>query len=106
MWPLLRTYVTCDDGETLLVDTIQYQGDFWLVPKWIATTTPEERRPARIIRLPMEYVQDLGHNFLGSGIRARKLTVPMPRAFLEGRDPSPPSPHFDVQEAPDVVVRR
>jgi hypothetical protein len=35
----LKTYVNCDDGQTYAIDTIQYEGDFRLVPEWIATTS-------------------------------------------------------------------
>jgi hypothetical protein len=35
----LKTYVNCDDGQTYAIDTIQYEGEFWLVPEWIATTS-------------------------------------------------------------------
>ena len=102
----LRTYVTCDDGETYLIDTIQHEDNFWLVPKWIATTSQTERKPARIIRLPMERVQDLGDNFLGSGFRVRKLDGLMPKAVLDGESASQSDPPLDVVEAPDIVVRR
>lgn len=102
----LRTYVTCDDGQTYLIDTIQYKGDFWLVPKWIATTSPSVRKPARIIRLPMDRVQDLGNNFLGSGIRARKLDGPIPKALLDVEIPLQSDPPLDVEEAPELMVQR
>jgi hypothetical protein len=102
----LRTYVSCDDGKTYLIDTIQYQGEFWLVPKWIATTSPTVRKPARIIRLPMERVQDLGHDFLGSDVRARKLDGLVPKAVLDGESGSQSDASLDVVEAPDLEVRK
>jgi hypothetical protein len=100
----LKTYVTCDDGQTYLIDTIQHEGAFWLVPKWLATTSPEVHKPARIIRLPMDRVQDLGQNFLGSGIRIRKLAGLLPKAGLDGESQS--GMPLDVVEAPDIEVRR
>jgi hypothetical protein len=101
----LKTYVSCDDGQMYLVDTIQHKGEFWLVPKWIATPLPSVRKPARIIRLPMDRVQDLGHDFLGTGIRARKLAGLLPKAVLDGDTPWQSTQSFDVVEAPDIEVR-
>ncbi len=76
----IRTYVLCDDGQTYLIDTIEREGDLWLVPKWLDTPYSSMHKPARIIRLPKERLQDLGPDFLGSGIRARKLDGPVPKA--------------------------
>jgi hypothetical protein len=101
---VMRTYVTCDDGKMLLIDTIEHEGDLWLVPEWLATTFPKMHKPARIIRLPKEGLQDLGHDFLGSGIHARKLDGPIPKAVVDGTSQSgwPPG----VQEAPELMIRR
>ena len=101
-----RTYVTCDDGNTYLIDTIEHEGALWLVPKWSATTFPSMYRPERIIRLPKERLQDHGPDFLGSGIRARTLSGLVPKAVLDGESGSQSSWPPGVVEAPDLVVRR
>ncbi|MGE0563898.1 MAG: hypothetical protein AB7O50_05225 [Pseudolabrys sp.] len=99
-----RTYVICDDGNMYLIDTIEHEDGLWLVPKWNETPYPSMQKPARMIQLPKERVRDLGHDFLGSGIHARKLDDPMPKAVLDGtsREDWP----LDVQEAPDLLIRR
>ena len=96
--------MSCDDGQIYLIDTIQYQGDFWLVPKWIATISPSERKPARIIRLPKDRTQDLGV-VPEIGIRARKLDGLVPKAVLDGETGAQSDPPLDVVEAPDLIVR-
>jgi hypothetical protein len=101
----LKTYVDCDDGKTYLIDTIEYKGEFWLVPKWLATTFPSVRKPARMIRLPSDRVRDLGHDFLGSGIRARKLDGLLPKALLDVEIQLQPNQPLDVLEAPEIEVR-
>jgi hypothetical protein len=101
----VKTYVACDDGQTYLVDTIEHEGDLWLVPKWLDPTYPSMRKPARIIRLPKGRLQDLGANLLNSGVHARKLDGLVPKALLDGDTSSQSDPPLDVVEAPDLVIR-
>jgi hypothetical protein len=48
-----KTYevMAVSDGEPLLLEAIEHQGDFWLVPQWIEDKALKQRRPARAIRL-------------------------------------------------------
>ena len=100
----IRTYVTYDNGQTVLIDTIEHEGDLWLVPEWLPTTFPKMRKPARIIRLPKEGLRDLGRNFLGSGIHAHKLDDLIPKAVVDGTSQS--GWPLGVQEAPELLIRR
>lgn len=100
----IRTYVTYDDGQQVLIDTIEHEGDLWLVPEWLPTTFPKMHKPARIIRLPKEGLRDLGPDFLGSGIHAHKLDDPIPKAVVDGTSQS--GWPLGVQEAPELMIRR
>jgi hypothetical protein len=98
-----RTYVSCDDGETYLVDTIEHEDALWLVPKWFATKYPSMRQPMRIVRLPKDGLLDLGEP-PGTPLRLRKLDGLMPKAVLDGA--SKEGWPLDVVEAPELWVRR
>jgi hypothetical protein len=39
------------EGEPLLLEAIEHQGAYWLVPQWIEDTALKLRKPARVIRL-------------------------------------------------------
>ena len=99
-----RTYVYFDDGLQYLIDTIEHQGELWLVPGWLASPYPGMQKPVRMIRLPKDRLQDLGHDFLGTGVRARRLDGQVPKAVADGTSQSdwPPG----VVEAPELLIRR
>jgi hypothetical protein len=72
------------DGEPLMLEAIEHQGAYWLVPQWIEDKALKQRKPARAIRLD------------GLKPHARQpgddcdffVPQPMSRALLFG-DPSP-----------------
>jgi hypothetical protein len=78
---IFKTYVT--DGISVFpMDTIEYEGKFWLVPIWLESPTEEWRTPARLIGLPNLHTQDL------RGTQAPvdfAVQVPIPKAVLEGK---------------------
>jgi hypothetical protein len=102
----IKTYVALDDGTTVLVETIEHEGDLWLVPKWIATSFPNMHKPARMIRMPKDRLQDLGHDFLASGIHAHKLDGQVSKVLLDVANPLQSDQPFDVLEAPELLIRR
>src|ERR1700694_4313180 len=97
-------FVTTDDGNQLLVDTIEHDGGLWLVPCWLDTPYPGMSKPARLIRLDSLARNNLG-DISGRGAKTSRLRDPMPKGVLEGSPgQSPIGPHFDVREAPDLLV--
>lgn len=98
--------MNCDDGNTHLVDTIEHEGDLWLVPSWLETQFPHMQKPARIIRMDRRRLQFLGHDVLGTGLAIHKLDGLVPKAVLDGASASLSGPLLDVQEAPELTIRR
>jgi hypothetical protein len=43
--------VLSEDGETRILEAIEAEGYFWLVPQWIEETAEQRRKPGRAIRL-------------------------------------------------------
>jgi hypothetical protein len=72
------------DGEALMLDAIQHEGAYWLVPQWIEDTARKQRKPARVIRLdglaPLARQPGDDCDFF--------VLQPMSKALLFG-DPSP-----------------
>ena len=64
-------------------DTIEYQGAFWLVPKWLDNPATGLRRPLRIIRLDSFSSQD--NRTGGSGFGDFVLPQGMPKEIFDGR---------------------
>jgi hypothetical protein len=100
-----RTRVTCDDGNTWAFDTIAREGGLWLVPKWLASPYPGMKMPARIIRVDLLALQDLGQNILASGPHVYKLVDPIPKAVLDGAMSSPPDTRLVIVEGPNPHIR-
>jgi hypothetical protein len=69
-----------DEGHSYLIDTIFYQGAWWLVASWIAQYATSERAPERLVRLTglrFEEVEGKPHRFL--------LHNSIPRSVLDGQ---------------------
>jgi hypothetical protein len=103
----IRTYVTTDGGNIYLIDTIEHEGALWLVPKWTDTPYPQMRKPARMIRMGRESVQNLG---VAPKTRQQlyKLNGQVPKAALDGEADlrSQSDTQLFVVEAPDLMIRR
>jgi len=90
-----KTIVGFDDSNSLLaVDTIEYEGKLWLVPKWLESPTEGWRQPAHIICLTTLPHEKWGDRFL--------LRCPMPRAVFDGRRQQETKGEFVVVNLPDV----
>jgi hypothetical protein len=86
-------------GQIVQIDTIEYEGQFWLVPEWLLSPDGTEMRPARIIRL-----LSIPHE----GDPRQKdppqfvIPGPLPEHVLQGLPPLYARPKYEVVEAPDI----
>jgi hypothetical protein len=95
---LLKTLALFDHlGKWYRIDTIEYQGKWWLVPEWLACKDKKWKRPKLLISLDsFEYSKnDSGHpaDFLISG----SIT----KGVLDGK--APPERHLEVINNPDIL---
>jgi len=101
----IKTYVKSDDGNTYSIDTIEFEGGLWLVPRWFVTPYPQMYKPARMIRM-----DTLTHNLVGEdlvpGVTVYAIDDPIPKSVLDGTSPSPPGQRFVVLMAPELMIRR
>src|SRR5260370_41892779 len=79
----IKTYVTSDDGNTYLIDTIEHEGSLWLVPKWLPTPYPQMQKPARIIQMLKHKLQNLGVESQ-THLHLYRLDGPVSKAALDG----------------------
>ena len=79
---ILKTVVALEDGDGTIfhMDTIEYQGRFWLVPAWLEAPSEGWKMPVRIICL-----DPLPHQKFppGSGYGDFVLSGPLPKAALD-----------------------
>jgi hypothetical protein len=98
---ILKTFVS--DGTSIFpMDTIAYEGGFWLVPEWLESASEGWRAPARIIRL-----DNLGYQDLREASQPADFVVnePIPRAVFEGRAQGPSAARYVIVERPPVPRR-
>jgi hypothetical protein len=92
-------------GAALLrMDTIEFQGLFWLVPEWLEELNEGSIKPTRIICLAGLRYQDLRSDTESSDDFA--LNVPIPKSVLEGRVQGPDSAIYWVIESPPLIFRK
>ena len=94
---IVQTLVGFSDSGTLFnCDTIEHEGQFWLVPEWLEAPELGMKRPARIIPLAR-----LRHQEMGSAYPQRfLLNDPMPRDVFEGRALPQLAKQFGVIDEP------
>jgi len=93
---IFKTIIQCwDDGLIYFVDTIEWQGKFWLVPEWLAGPKPRTEMPARLIGLDGLPVQKARPPYQADF----ELMVPLTRETLSGD----PTQGFVIIERPDIV---
>lgn len=79
------------------MDTIEFEGQLWLVPAWIDSQDDKWTRPVRIINL-----SKLPHDSFGDGYF---LKSPLPAALhAETLDAPPSIPGYEVIELPDIIL--
>lgn len=89
------------DGKSIFAsDAIEYQGRLWIVGGWLEAQSEGYRIPERIILPPLTHVQDLRNQ--SRRIAEFSVSVPIPRAVLDGTHPDPRSIGYEVVERPDI----
>lgn len=91
MSDLKFTLVGSDDGKIWKIDTIEHEGELWLVPEWLEVTYPAGQLPKRAIRLTGLDYEDCPNPDADYFLKS-----PIPKAVLFG--PTPP------EEATGFVV--
>lgn len=70
-----------DDGYVYLIDTIFWQGQWWLVARWLQSNDTGERVPERLVRLTgLSYQDEPG------GPARFVLNGGIPKAVLDGEE--------------------
>lgn len=77
-------------------DCLRIEGALWLVPAWLTHRTEEWRKPARMIRVPPTWAQEI--RFGGLDLL---ITRPIPTDVLAGHCVSHAGVAYEVREAPD-----
>ena len=85
---------------TFLIDTIEYDGKMWLVPRWLEAPSEGWKTPARIILLDSRDRQTAPADFEADFVRRS----PIPKDVFEGRIPKGSEDEFVVIERPDVKI--
>lgn len=91
-----------NSGSSFTCDTIEHEGQLWLVPEWLDTHDQEWLRPARLILLSA-----LPHQAMTNPEIWRcdyLLNFPISRAVFHGRRPPQASDGLVVLEAPGIRV--
>ncbi|MGA7579190.1 MAG: hypothetical protein ACLQUW_13235 [Desulfobaccales bacterium] len=97
---IFKTLVSIEGGggSIFQMDTIEYEGKKWLVPKWLEAPTEGWKRPERIICL-----DTLAHSKAPSGFEADfVLNHPIPTVVLSGGIPIRSISVIRVIEHPDI----
>jgi len=96
---ILKTLFSLEGKGLILCDTIEYEGQLWLVPEWIYDTPSKGfSRPARIIQIT--YLPKSGR----FGKADYLLQNPVPKAVFEGHVPSELKNVYVVIENPKIIV--
>jgi len=97
---IFKTLITFPDG-IYAIDTIEHEGELWLVPEWIGgTPAGGYSMPVRIIRVPL--LQDAGPAVSADYI----VSYPLPKDVLDGEIPTELAHACDVIEKPQIVVEK
>lgn len=84
-------------GQILKMDTIEHEGQFWLVPQWIDSQTEEWTMPARIILL-----DSLPHQESDGKQWDFVLNDPIPKAIAFGETQPEEGSEYVVVERPNI----
>jgi hypothetical protein len=90
--------IICED-EIRILDGIESEGHYWLVPQWIEDTTQQRRKPARVIRLdglkPLVRQPGDDCDFF--------VPQPMSKALLYGVAPPEEAQRYVILDSPDLT---
>ncbi len=84
-------------GAVHTMDTIEHEGQFWLVPEWIVSQSEGWTMPARIILL-----DTLDHQKSGGEQYDFVLNGPIPKAIVSGETEPEPDSEYVVVERPNI----
>lgn len=88
-------------GQILRMDTIQYEGQMWLVAMWLDSPSEGFSVPERIICL-----DTLPHHISSFENADFVLNDPIPKSVLDGRVPEKSEFEYVVKERPNLKVPR
>ena len=96
---ILKTMISFSDfelGKTFLVDTIECEGAYWLVPEWLGNPAERWQMPARIICLD-GLIHQATHQERPADFVLRKR---LPKCVWDGQPP--PGDQYVVRERPNI----
>jgi hypothetical protein len=87
-------------GGIQMMDTIEFEGAFWLIPEWLVSPDRKQMRPLRGVSL-----QTIPHQDLGEKQKAQRFVVngPIPESVFRGLQP-PEGPKFEIREELRIVL--
>ncbi len=88
------------ENDILCIDTIEYDGKMWLVPRWLEAPFEGWKTPERIILLDSLDRQKAPADYEADFV----LQSPIPKDVFEGRIPKGSEGEFVVIELPDVKI--
>lgn len=95
---ILKTAVI--NGSTIdLMETIEFEGSFWLVPQWVLSRGDKYIRPLRIISLatiPHQRVDGPDYQFV--------VNSPIAKGVLLGHPPKGQEKLYVIRENPEIVL--
>jgi hypothetical protein len=83
-------------NEIHTMETIEFEGEFWLVPNWIVSPDGKYMKPLRIIALRTLEHRRSGDDFV--------VNRPIPKAVLNGLVPKELEGQYDIRENPTFVM--
>ena len=101
MGMILKTAVI-NGGNIDLMDTIEHEGHFWLVPNWILSRNDKYIRPLRIISLQTIPHQDFGS--VKEGEARFVVSYPIPKSVFLGLPPKGRENLYVIRENPEIVL--
>ena len=91
-------------SSLVMMDVIQYQGLFWLVPGWLDSPDGEWSKPRRIICLSILQHQDVRDN--PNRLSDFAVNVPIPNDVLAGKIEGQAAIQYRVVELPPFRIRK
>ena len=88
-------------GSVYKMDTIEHEGQMWLVPEWIDIPGEGWSTPVRIIRL-----DGLAHQKSAHRDYDYFLNNPLPKSVFDGEIPTEVESEYVVIENPNIKVPR
>ena len=87
------------DGAINQIETIEYEGYYWLVPDWLVSPDGKQMRPLRIISLAT-----IPHTGKPEGAAPHfVVSGPVPKSVFDGVAPKGQEALFRIVEQPQIV---